>query len=239
MEFLIIVFVFISVLNAVFKKGLGLDEGEDLAETWKNKVPQKSTKIPMPSSTHDVERVMHEFKSRAKSKARQVEENRYQKEEQERKNREQEARRSRELEEQRREAKERQRKQAELKDRLKKEQARKAQAEKDKKASKKVEKVENPSFAQQNLNLFEDQGKTKDKETERRDWKEYPAMEEKNSFRISDYLDPLTASFYPGNQKEEKEGDFNVDDYLFPTIAPFYPKVDEISFSLQNPPDMI
>lgn len=238
MEFLIMIFVFISVVNAISKKGQEMEE-ENSAEAWKNKKQNKPRNFQMPSSTHDIERVMHEFKSRAKDKARQLEETRYQKEERERKQKEKEARRRRDIEEQRKESLELQKKQAELKERLKKEQARKAQAEKDRKASQKAAKAEDILYGDQKLDLSDDKRITKEKETERNEWKNHPEMKIETTFRISDYLDPLTASFYPGNQKEKKDGDFNVDDYLFPTIAPFYPQVDEISFSLQNPPDMI
>lgn len=236
MEFLIMIFVFISVVNAISKKGQDMEEKNNSAEAWKSKQSKKSRNFQMPSSTHDVERVMHEFKSRAKERARQLEETRYQKEELERKKKEAEARRRRDMNEQRKESAELLKKQAELKERLKKEQARKAQEEKDKKASKRAADQEafvrqetiDPSFVQK-----KDVGEEKEPKNRKKNQKE------ESNFHISDYLDPLTASFYPGNQKEKKEGDFNVDDYLFPTIASFYPQVDEISFSLQNPPDMI
>ena len=42
-------------------------------------------------------------------------------------------------------------------------------------------------------------------------------------YRIEEYLDPLTSSFYP-----------KVEEYLSPTTASFYPDIDVSVFSLQN-----
>lgn len=55
-------------------------------------------------------------------------------------------------------------------------------------------------------------------------------------FRLEHYLDPLTAPFYPGNQKEERKETFQVDDYLFPALSSFYPDADRCirEISLQN-----
>lgn len=48
--------------------------------------------------------------------------------------------------------------------------------------------------------------------------------EKKQEFVIEHYLDPLTAPFYPGNEKKEENG-FHVDDYLLPTMSSFYEKI--------------
>jgi len=58
--------------------------------------------------------------------------------------------------------------------------------------------------------------------------KEQEGTTEGTIYRIEEYLDPLTSSFYP-----------KVDEYLSPTIASFYPDVDVTSFSLQNETNVI
>lgn len=56
--------------------------------------------------------------------------------------------------------------------------------------------------------------------------KKVSEQEMRETFCVEHYLDPLTAPFYPGNEKKEKDS-FCVDDYLFPTLAPYYPNVEE------------
>ncbi|MDO4555204.1 MAG: hypothetical protein Q4B70_08690 [Lachnospiraceae bacterium] len=54
-----------------------------------------------------------------------------------------------------------------------------------------------------------------------------PNKKAATEFKLEHYLDPLTAPFYPGNEKETDKGkSFCVEDYLFPTLASFYPKTN-------------
>lgn len=229
MDFIIILFFVIVFINAAAKKGSERKEQEDTKESRNRENSPVSRKLQRPTSMHDVERVMHEFKSRARDKARQIEEHRYQKSEQFRKTQEQEERRRREAQEQRKESAERRKKLEEQKERQQREQARKAQEERDKLASMKASRIKSEPLT---VDFFaENTDFTVDRQTigelGRNPARQDTVEERSSSFHLSDYLDPLTASFYPGNQKEEREDGFCVDDYLFPTLAPFYPEVDE------------
>lgn len=53
-----------------------------------------------------------------------------------------------------------------------------------------------------------------------------PKTETADVFCIEHYLDPLTAPFYPGNEKKEKDT-FCIEDYLFPSLASYYPDTED------------
>lgn len=70
----------------------------------------------------------------------------------------------------------------------------------------------------------------KEKVLEQEESKQEPNViaKQDDSYKVEEYLDPLTASFYP-----------KVDEYLSPTTASFYPDIDVSTFSLQNDGTMI
>lgn len=247
MDFIfILIVIFISILNGLGKQKNRTDRIDGDPSAWGGTNQHQRRRLTMTGSIHDMERVMNEIKSRTVRKARDKDEEAFQKAEQERRRREQEERSRREAEAERKRLVEQRKKEVELK---KKQQE---QAQKEEKARKAQQMEQNKNrdivkgyMANQNVQTVQTAQNTQTAQNVQNDRtilaKEI-FMEEKNNFRLDDYLDPLTASFYPGNRKEDrakKEDSFKMEDYLFPTIAPFYPDVDISSFSLQNPPDMI
>lgn len=161
----------------------------------------------------DLEDMINHVARKASQKIKEKEAASYQQEQQEYRKKEEAERRRRDFEE-------RQKKKLELQ--KKQEENRRRQLEKERKAREEKEMLERfqtntakaEPLEQSKAPIAKDSLNGKKKEND---------SEQKTLFRTEEYLDPLTASFYP-----------DVEDYLFPTIAPFYPDTDITSFSLQN-----
>ncbi len=176
----------------------------------------------------DLQDAVNNIKRKTVQKAKQKEEDSYQKEQLEWRKKQEEDRKRRDLEEQRKRKLELQKKQAEQRrkalEREKREREEKAllehcQLDQDKGCD--VHKDYENDSSTSGVTGFSE--KTDDSIV-----KKQSSQTENPGYRVEEYLDPLTSSFYP-----------DVEDYLFPTIAPFYPDIDVTSFSLQNQTDVI
>ena len=176
----------------------------------------------------DLQDAVNNIKRKTIQKAKQKEADSYQKEQSEWRKRQEEDRKRRDMEEQRKKKLELQKKEAE--------QRRKA-LEREKREREEKALLEHCQLEQdKGCDVHKDYGNGSSASSvtgfsERTDdgiAKKQSSQKEEPEYRVEEYLDPLTSSFYP-----------DVEDYLFPTIAPFYPDIDVSSFSLQNQTDVI
>ena len=176
----------------------------------------------------DLEDAINNVKRKTIQKAKRKEEISYQQEQAEWRRKQEEERKRREFEERQKKKLELQKKEAEQRRRM---------LEKEKREREEQALLEHCQVAQDkgcsvhNDYRNETTGTESTLSSERKDnnlIKGHDDITEGAGYRIEEYLDPLTSSFYP-----------KVEEYLSPTIASFYPDVDVTSFSLQNSKDML
>jgi len=176
----------------------------------------------------DFEDMVNNLTRKGVQRAKRKEEDSYQKEQEAWRKRQEEERKRRDFEERQKKKLELQKKEAEQRrkalERERKERAEKAllehcQVEKDKGCD--VHKDFREETSKTTADVFSDR---KDADVK----KKQKGFIEDTEYKVEEYLDPLTSSFYP-----------KVDDYLSPTTASFYPDIDVSSFSLQNETNML
>lgn len=175
---------------------------------------------------HDLEDMFSAVKRKTIQKAKRKEEADYQQEQEAFRKRQEDDRKRREFEERQKKKLELQKKNAEQRRRAlekeKREREERALLERCQTASQSLHPVSDDSNQEKDRWNMGGSSETAATAVEYGEDKK-TALPEERPYRVEEYLDPLTSSFYP-----------KVDDYLFPTIASFYPDTDTSVFSLQN-----